>query len=93
MDPTPTTPPRNTSSLLQSTPIHTQSSIMDRYSPNCEAQEDTFLQLSSEMGPYFVGPLPPEEFLNQFMCQPSGDLHLPHFREGMFSAMRKSSKE
>ena len=54
---------------------------MDRYSPNCEAQEDTFLQLSSEMDPYFVGPLPPEEFLNQFMCQPSGNvtIHRPIF--------------
>ena len=93
MGPTPTTPPRNMSIFLRSTPIHSQSSTTDGYFSRHEAREETFDQLSGKMDPYFDGPLPPEEFLDQFMSQPSGNLALPHFIDGMFSGMSKSSKE
>ena len=79
--------------FLRSTPIHSQSSTTDGYFSRHEAREETFDQLSGKMDPYFDGPLPPEEFLDQFMSQPSGNLALPHFIDGMFSGMSKSSKE
>lgn len=82
------TPPQRTSPLPQSTPIHTQSSTTNSYTSKCEEQHNTFHRLSDEMHPFFVGPIPPRDFLDEFLCLPSQVLgSLPRFKEGMFSAL------
>lgn len=86
------TPPQRTSPLPQSTPIHTQSSTTDGYDSEYEWQHDTFHQLSNEIHPFFVGPMPPRDFLDEFLCLPSQVLgSLPRFKEGMFSALSEPS--
>jgi hypothetical protein len=46
------------------------------------------------MGPFFVGPMPPEDFLDEFLPLPSEVLkNLPRFEKGMFSDMIGLSRE
>lgn len=82
------TPPSNTSQLPQSTPIRTQSGTTDRYALKCGGRESILALLSTEMGPFFVGPMPPEVFLDEFLPLSPEDLKdLPRFEKGMFSPM------
>jgi hypothetical protein len=87
------TPPSNTSQLPQSTPIRTQSSTTGKYASKFEGRDSTFDLLANEMGPFFVGPMPPEEFLDEFLPLSSDVLKDSRFKEGMFSPMTKLSHE
>ena len=84
-----------------STPIHTGSRTID---PNnvteFEDSDGTYRQLSDEMIPYFVGPMPPQAFLDAFLpsspsepsCNASGPPIAP-FKKGMFSNVVGASSE
>src|SRR5712691_5694696 len=86
------TPPPKTPPLPQSTPVRTQSNTTDTYRPRHEAA--FFNRLSNEMHPFFVGPMPPKDFLDKFLCLPSEDLEtLPRFEGPMFSSMTKAMQE
>ena len=91
MDTAPTTPPKNSSLLPKSTPIHTLSNTTSTYSQNHETRDEYHTRLSNEMAPYFIGPMPAEEFLDQFMPRPSGPLD--SFDKKMFGDMSKSTRE
>jgi hypothetical protein len=73
---------------------------MDKIPPSntypfkCKGQDSTFDLLSNEMGPFFVGPMPPEDFLDEFLLLSSDVLKdLPCFEKGMFSDMIELSQE
>jgi len=91
MDTAPTTPHKTLSPLLQSTPIHTLSNTTSTYSQNHEMRDEYHTRLSNEMSPYFIGPMPAEEFLDRFMPQPSGPLD--SFEKGKFGDMSKNTVE
>jgi hypothetical protein len=93
MSQTPVTPPSNVPPLPKSTPIHTQSNTTHKdgvYGLKPEGREHIFGQLSTKMNPFFVGPMPPHDFLEEFL--PLSQLE-PPFSEGMFSSMIGVSKE
>ncbi|KAF8264750.1 hypothetical protein EI94DRAFT_1703017 [Lactarius quietus] len=81
----PTTPPSNAVPLSASTPIHTRSTTTDRYDPKYEARDDIFQRLSDEMDSFFVGPVPLQEFLDDFLPSTLPNSSAPTFKPGMFS--------
>jgi hypothetical protein len=97
---TKTPPPQTPPLSLQSTPVHTGSRTTDRFGSKYVNRARTLSQLSTEMAPFFVGPMPPEEFLDTFLPhskQPSCDAPerppVPPFKKEMFSALLGSSSE
>ena len=63
-----TIPPPDSSSLLSTgTSIHYHSTTTDSIDPKFETRDMTVSHLAHEMGPFFVGLIPPLEFLNSFM--------------------------
>jgi len=94
----PTTPPTTPPACpvpLPGTPVHTRSATTDRFLPKYEDREATFRRLSIEMSPFFVGPVPPQDFLDFFLpstsCSPSGAV--ANFRPGIFTALAQSTSE
>jgi hypothetical protein len=79
-----TKPPSN---AAPGTRIHTRSATTDRYDPKCEDREATFQRLSDEMMPFFVGPIPPQDFLDHFLPSTSPGSSGPAFEEGMFTIL------
>jgi len=74
-------PPPDSSSLLSTgTSIHYRSTTTDRVDPQLENRDMTVPCLAREMGPFFVGPIPPLKFLKSFM--PSAGCST--FKPGMF---------
>lgn len=49
--------------------------------------------MSNEMGPYFIGPLAPQVFLDKFLPLSSPGPSVPSFEPGMFSALSGASSE
>ena len=76
----------NHSLLSSSTSVHTRSSTTDRYDPEYECRIDTYSRLADEMGPFFVGPIPVQGFLD-FFLPPLSAASVPLFREGMFDPL------
>jgi hypothetical protein len=64
------TPPSKPSPLPHSTPIHTHSSTTGKYNPKYEGRDATSKRIANEMTHFFVGPMPPQDFLNQFLSPP-----------------------
>ena len=91
MDTAPTTPPKNSFLLPQSTPIHTLSNTTSTYSQKHEIQDEYHTTLLNEMAPYFIGPMPAEDFLGRFMPRPSGPPG--SFEKEMFGDMSKRTAE
>jgi len=67
---------------------------MDQYEPPYQHRSDTIQRLSYDMSRYFVGPVPPERFLDDFLPltldPPSGD---PIFTNNMFLALKNAATE
>src|SRR5260221_11380815 len=83
-----------------STPIHTRSRTTDRNSFKYADRTSTYRRLSDEMSPYFVGPMPPQLFLDTFfppsglLCNASPKSPRPsRFKKVMVSALVGVSQE
>src|SRR6266566_282232 len=63
--------------------VHTRNSTTGRFKTKNEDQEDVLSCLAEEMGPFFVGPIDAQEFLNLFL-PPSALSSAPTFTPGMF---------
>jgi hypothetical protein len=87
------TPPPSSPLPLPGTPVHTRSTTTDQFLPRYENRETTFQRLSTEMSSYFVGPMPPQEFLDTFLPVTSSCPSVPRFKLGMFSNLSESSFE
>ena len=97
MSPSPSTPPSTTAPLPGSTPFRTWNATSSAFDPKYEGRETLYGRLSNEMNPYFVGPMPPQEFLGSFLppytLDASVESGVPNFKAGMFSALTKSTSE
>jgi hypothetical protein len=93
MLPTSKTPPPTSPLPLPGTPVHTRSATTDRFLPKYEDRDATFRRLSKEMSSYFVGPVPPQDFLDAFLPLTSSHHSVPSFEKGMFSALVDSASE
>ncbi|KAI9442014.1 hypothetical protein BJY52DRAFT_1229263 [Lactarius psammicola] len=77
------TPPRSSALVPSGTPIHTRSSTTGFLDALHLTRDQVFGVMSDEMAPFFLGPMPPQEFLSFFLpgSQPSS------FQAGMFDAL------
>ncbi|KAI9449787.1 hypothetical protein BJY52DRAFT_1192296 [Lactarius psammicola] len=77
------TPPRSSALVPSGTSIHTCSSTTGFLDALHLTQDQVFGVMSDEMAPFFLGPMPPQEFLSFFLpgSQPSS------FQVGMFDAL------
>src|SRR5258708_26737876 len=82
-----TPPPPDTSSLLlPGTPIHTRSVTTGGVNAKHETRSMALSRLANEMGPFFVGPMPAQDFLDCFLPHPHPSVgsSVPSFTQGMF---------
>ena len=63
------------------TPINTRSHALHHFNGEYWSTNDFYSSLADEMSPYFVGPMPSSNFLDEFL--PLAQVELP-FMEGMF---------
>lgn len=78
------TPPSSRNEPVQSgTPVHTRSSTTGCLNPKGLPRDRILETMSNEMAAFFLGPMPPQEFLSTFLpsSQPSS------FQAGMFNAL------
>ncbi|KAH9031579.1 hypothetical protein EDB83DRAFT_2319184 [Lactarius deliciosus] len=87
------TPPQSTVLLLAGTPVHTHSSTTDHFAPKYEDRDTTLRQLSDEMSSFFVGPMPPQDFLDTFLPSTSLNPSVLPFERGMFSPSNEMALE
>ena len=83
--------PPNSSSTPTSfgTPVHTQSLTTGYLGTKHLTQDQSFGVMSEEMAPFFLGPMPPQDFLSTFL--PSSQLS--SFQLGMFKPPAQPSNE
>src|SRR5260370_3482776 len=80
-----TPPPPDTSSLqLPGTPMHTCSVTTSGDSAKCETRSMVLSRLANEMGPFFIGPMTTQDFLDCFLPHPPAGSPVPSFMQGMF---------
>jgi hypothetical protein len=82
----PVTPPMTASPLPQSTPIKTDSATTLPFTTNQKYRIQSCTAMAGEMRKYLVGPMPPEQFLNDFF--PLNELSVidfPSFYPGCYS--------
>jgi hypothetical protein len=72
------------------TPINTRSHTLHRFGGRCWSTDELYLELAAEMSPYFVGPMPVSDFLEEFLPLPQVDVP---FTEGMFDSVLASQDE
>jgi hypothetical protein len=88
------TPP-SSSLPVPGTPLKTDGRTMDQYESQYQHRSSTLQRLSYDMSRYFVGPVPPEEFLDEFLPltshPPAPEDHI--FTKNMFSALKKVGTE
>jgi len=79
---------------LQSTPVHTRSRTL-RFGRRFSDRDCIYAQLVDEMAPFFVGPMPPQEFLDTFLPLNKLSTSQPctSFKEGRFSVLTGSLPE
>jgi hypothetical protein len=87
-----------TSSPLQGTPVHTRSNTLHRFGKRYEDRGAVLRRLADEMIPYFVGPMPPQEFLDTFLPISSDSSPTPStsdvvLKPGMLSPLGQTSAE
>jgi hypothetical protein len=84
------TPPRSANSLLApGTPIHTRSSTTGCLNKEHLTRDKIFQALSAEIAPFFLGPMPPTEFLSTFLpsSEPSSSV------SGIFDELGNTADE
>jgi hypothetical protein len=92
---TPTTPPQAKMPLLQSTPFKTGSSTTYPYTTTHKFRIERCSALADEIGPYIVGPMPAQQFLDDFF--PVDDIpdldSVPLFTPGCYDSTVEAKKE
>jgi hypothetical protein len=86
-------PTINNHSAANKHPNCTRSATTSFFDPKYEGRETVYGQLSNEMDPYFVGLMPPEDFLDFFLPPTMPDASVPTFTVGMFSGLTKLTLE
>jgi hypothetical protein len=86
------TPPRGPIPIPE-TPVHTSSMTTDRFDPKFEDRDKVTIRLFEEMCPYFVGPMPTNEFLEHFLPEDSPNPSSGIFKPGMFSRLKNAATE
>ena len=90
-----TTTPPPSSLAPPGTPFRTDSKMTDQFAPKYEDRLTTLRRLAYDMSPYFVGPVPPQNFLDDLL--PLASLPPPvndsTFKKDMFSVLKASSCE
>jgi|SRR5258705_13747299 hypothetical protein len=80
------TPKCTTAPLPQSTPIKTTSSTLCPFTTNQKFRIPSRTAMASEMANFIIGPMPPQEFLDDFF--PTNKLrglsHVPVFTPGVY---------
>ena len=77
------------------TPINTGSGTLHRFGDTFPPSSDHYSALAMEMAPYFVGPVPVNAFLSEFL-HPSKFLlpkGVPSFTRGMFASVVTQEEE
>lgn len=91
------TPPQYGLTGIPATPIKTGSSTTGRYVPKYENRDDILSRLAVEMGPYFVGPIPVQGFLDSFLPLSDADKDRFKFKfkfkGGMFNTLIRQLDE
>jgi len=84
------TPPNSSNAPVPfGTPVHTRSSTTGYLGTKCPTRDKIFDVMSEEMAAFFLGPMPPRQFLSTFL--PSS--HPSSFQPGMFDALTQPSTE
>ena len=84
------TPPNSSNAPVPfGTPVHTRSSTTGYLGTKCPTRDKIFDVMSEEMATFFLGPMPPRQFLSTFL--PSS--HPSSFQPGMFDALTQPSTE
>jgi hypothetical protein len=84
------TPPNSSNARVPfGTPVHTRSSTTGYLGIKHLTRNQIYDVMSEEMAPFFLGPMPPEEFLSTFLpsLQPSS------FQAHMFDTLASPSSE
>ena len=97
---TPSTPPcsdlasKARASPVPEIPIKTDSATTNRFDPKFDNKDIIYSRLAKEMGPLFVGPMAPREFLVSYLntSNDSDDLSLT-FNMGEFSFLKEDGPE
>jgi hypothetical protein len=76
--------------LIPETPVHTRTTTTDRFGLKFENRGSVFERLSQEMAPYFVGPMPPQDFLDSFL--PNSPLN-SSIESGVFTGLTQAASE
>ena len=91
---TSTTPPPlspDSSLVPPDTPRHHRDSTANQYDLKFDESDSTFTSLADDMGPFFLGPIPAQAFLESFMPPPSAGAR--QFVTGMFEPFIKKLPE
>lgn len=75
-----------------STPIKREYRTLYRFGDKTWRHSDYYGNLASEMSPYFVGPMPVDEFLSEFLPSPSQAVP-SSFANDMFASVISSNDE
>lgn len=85
------TPPNRASPLpSSSTPVRPEGRTLDEYGSEVEYKNRTTMMknLSEEMSPFFIGPMPPQKFLDTFLPPSKPSCGTPRTLEpGLFSPL------
>ncbi len=64
--------------------MHTSSATTSGDSAKCETRSMVLSRLADEMGPFFIGPMTAQDFLDCFLPHPPAGSPVPSFTQGMF---------
>ncbi len=90
----PTTPPCTTLQLPQSTPIKISSSTILPFTTTQKYRLDTWDAIATEMTKSIVGPMPPKQFLDEFLPIPTDGIDVVRdYRPGCYDDTVNAKKE
>jgi hypothetical protein len=87
----PVTPPQN-ASIPTSTPISNKTSGNHSYASETHDRDSANYRLAQETSGYFLGAMPPQQFLNRFLPTSKGTPECPN-SEGAFTSVLSAGKE
>jgi hypothetical protein len=76
---------------IPETPVHTRSATTGRFNDTFEDRSLVFQRLSQEMALYFVGPVPPQDFMKSFFPLPNSCSNTP--KSGVFAGLTRAASE
>jgi len=87
----PVTPPQNVS-IPTSTPISNKTSGNHSYASETHDRDSANYRLAQETSGYFLGAMPPQQYLNRFLPTRKGTPECPN-SEGAFTSVSSAGKE